>query len=430
LGWKLGVALSAFMLIQIALVQPAFGEGIAVPESLSFTVYVDGYVFVDYTVRVDAESPEANITVFGQVMSDMLVVDGENLPLDYSSVGAQLLVYTLGVDKVKISYFTQDLTEKDGRFWTLNVTTPADSTILMPAEATIVDFNEVPDLIETSGDQILLLMPAGQVELEYVIGVVGTREYAQIVLSAAEQTINEVKALNVTVTSAETTLQQAWESFNSGSYTEAETLANQAKDSAIQTNQTAAQALSAMDAAGAEIERAEEEGRTVGLGEARNLLTQSESAYAEGNYTQALSLASESQGKAQESAYPPTSPPTISASQFGVGEAAGIVLIAAVAVVTGFVVFKIRQRSVALRQAQKKKALDVERILRRNDLRREEKEAVRIMVDNKGEVLEAELYSKLNLPRTTTWRLVRRLEKMGVVEVTKNRRDNVVRLKK
>lgn len=429
LGWKLGVALLAFALFQTALVLPAFGED-AVAESLSLTVYIDGYVFVNYVVRADSRNPSANVSVFGQVILDTLVVDEENLPLDYSLVGSQLSVYTLGVDKVKVSYFTQDLTEKDGRFWTLNLTAPTNSSILLPAEATVVDFNEVPDLIDSSGDQILIQMPAGQVELTYVIGVVGTMEYAQIVLTTAEQTINDVKALNITVASAENMLQQAWNNFNLGSYTEAETLANQAKDAAIQTNQTAAQALAARNAAETEIERAEGEGRTLGLDEAESLLAQSENAYAEGNYSQALTLALESQSKAQQSAYPSASPASVSSSQLGVWEIAGIAVLVAAATLAGFIVFKLRQKSMVLRQAKKKKTLDVERILRRNDLRREEKEAVRIMVENNGEVLEAELYAKLNLPRTTTWRLVRRLEKMGVVEVTKNRRDNVVRLKK
>ena len=72
----------------------------------------------------------------------------------------------------------------------------------------------------------------------------------------------------------------------------------------------------------------------------------------------------------------------------------------------------------------------MEKIFKRNGLRNEEKEAVKILVENNGEVMEAELYAKLNLPRTTTWRLVRRLEGMGVVEVEKKRRDNLIRLRK
>jgi uncharacterized membrane protein len=59
----------------------------------------------------------------------------------------------------------------------------------------------------------------------------------------------------------------------------------------------------------------------------------------------------------------------------------------------------------------------------------EEKKAIQFLVDNNGEAFEAELYDYVRLPRTTTWRMVKRLKGMNIITVTKFRRQNLVRLK-
>jgi hypothetical protein len=63
--------------------QPTISQ-VATPETLFVTVYSDGFVFIDYTVLLDPTSPTQNITVFGQVLEDLLVVNNDGLPIDYS----------------------------------------------------------------------------------------------------------------------------------------------------------------------------------------------------------------------------------------------------------------------------------------------------------------------------------------------------------
>jgi uncharacterized membrane protein len=290
-----------------------------------------------------------------------------------------------------------------------------------------VGFNQVPNLIDSSNDKILLLMSAGEIGLTYVTGLVGTRDYAQVVLNEAEQVLSELRNFGLNISSAEATLQAAWSQFNNGSFGEAETLGNQAKNNALQINQTAADALIAQASALSEINRAESEGRSSVLDEAMNILEASRGAFAHGDYSLALSLALESTSKAHGST---SLSVDVKSSQFPVLEVSGIALVIVSAVSSSFLVLRFRRKKTAIENAKKKKTVDTEKIFRRNNLRADEQEAVRILVENSGKVLEAELYNRLNLPRTTTWRLVRRLERMGVVEVDKNRRDNVVRLKK
>ena len=75
--------------------------------------------------------------------------------------------------------------------------------------------------------------------------------------------------------------------------------------------------------------------------------------------------------------------------------------------------------------------VDIPKLLEKEKyLRPEEVQVVHFLAERNGTAFEAELYEKLNLPRTTTWRLLKRLEKMEVVDIRKNRRQNIVSIRK
>jgi len=60
------------------------------------------------------------------------------------------------------------------------------------------------------------------------------------------------------------------------------------------------------------------------------------------------------------------------------------------------------------------------------DLRLEEQQTIKFLAENNGKAFEAEIYEELQLPRTTTWRMIKRLEKMKIITITKSRRQNLV----
>jgi uncharacterized membrane protein len=235
------------LLLVLALIcPPSFSEE-TTPETLFLTVYPDGFVFVDYTVRVDPTFPTQNITVFGQVLEDLLITDKDGLPLDYSiGNNCTVNVYSLGTDEIKLTYLTQDLTSKEGRYWTLTVDAPVTAQIILPAETTIISLNQVPQMIHTRDNRVELFMNASLIEVTYVIGVVGTEEHAQIVLSEAETVILAIKNLGIKIADAESKLQEAENAFNLGNFVDAETLGYEAKNLATQINQTATEAQSKM----------------------------------------------------------------------------------------------------------------------------------------------------------------------------------------
>lgn len=64
------------------------------------------------------------------------------------------------------------------------------------------------------------------------------------------------------------------------------------------------------------------------------------------------------------------------------------------------------------------------------EMREDDKEIVKFISDKGGQVLESELRKKFLQPRTTMWRAVKRLERLGIIEIDKKDLQNLVKLKK
>jgi len=66
----------------------------------------------------------------------------------------------------------------------------------------------------------------------------------------------------------------------------------------------------------------------------------------------------------------------------------------------------------------------------RPEMREDDKEIIKFISENGGKAFESELRKKFLQPRTTMWRAVKRLERLGVIEIDKKDMQNLVRLKK
>ncbi|MCW8802130.1 MAG: hypothetical protein OQK81_02125 [Candidatus Bathyarchaeota archaeon] len=408
------------LLTVLAVTSHGFSQEIA-PKTLVLTAFVDGFVSIDYVLEVDSAFPTQNITIFGQVLEDLLVVDEDGLPLGYSLNGYTLSVHSLGSTEVGITYLTQDITSKEGKYWTVSLDAPIETRIILPDEAAIISMNKVPEMIETNNGKVTLLMSSGLSEVTYVVGIIGTQEHARMVLDDAETLIEQVQNLDIIVTEAQAKLQQAENAFGLGNYAEAETMGIEAKNLAIQINQTATQAQSKIVEAQNAVTLAENEKRNCGLEGAKDLLEHAHTSYDKGGYSKALSLATQTISEAASSI-------VVSSDSFPTLEVAIIVV---VLVAVGLVVvLKSRNRTELVKPEPKKRNIDIERIFAgHKDLLPEEKQAIQFLADNNGEAFEADLYDYVKLPRTTTWRMVKRLKGMNIITVTKFRRQNLVRIK-
>jgi uncharacterized membrane protein len=289
-----GIIFGALFLLLISKFSPAFvlSEGPVVSESLTITIYLDGYVLVDHRLEIDQTYPSVNVTLLGETFEDMLIVDELNLPLNYTPFEGEAIIHSLDASHIRITYFTQDLTSKTGKYWTLSAEVPSETTVVLPEATSIISLNNIPELIETYNDQVSLLMPSGIIEITYI----------------ADYNLHQ-----------QTTINEIW------------------------------------------------------------LLA-------------AISLP----------------------------------ILASVGIAFWF----LRRR----RRPQPENLEDevvIEKVFEKEKyLRPEEVQVIRFLGEKKGTAFEAELYEKLNLPRTTTWRLLKRLEKMEIVDIRKSRRQNVVSIRK
>ena len=65
----------------------------------------------------------------------------------------------------------------------------------------------------------------------------------------------------------------------------------------------------------------------------------------------------------------------------------------------------------------------------RPEMREDDKEIIKFISENGGQVFESDLRKKFLQPRTTMWRAVKRLERLGVVEIYKKDLLNMVKLR-
>lgn len=81
---------------------------------------------------------------------------------------------------------------------------------------------------------------------------------------------------------------------------------------------------------------------------------------------------------------------------------------------------------------KRRRGPNVEKIIKANpQLTKEDKDVIRFLAEKEGKAFEAEIRERFpDMPRTSLWRLVRRLERMELVEIKKIGLENRVELKK
>lgn len=385
------------------------------PRSLIFRAYIDGGVSVEYTVSIDATRVRVNITLFGAEFQELTVEDQDGLPLFYSLIEGGLTVETLGSTTVTISYLTSDLTNKTGRIWTLSVQAPTPAVVVLPRNSTVVGLGAIPLSIGSLDGSPVLTMPEGHIEVSYIISLEGIRERGLLAIEEARSIIEAVKAKGVVVEGAEALLKEAQAAFKVGDYSGAEGLSKKAKATALEVEKAASAALRAIEDASSKIEAARREGRTIGLEEAENLLEQAGEAYGIGDYGRAGALAREAEAAAAM-ARAPLSP----LLPLSIGVASAIII--------GAILYLFRRRP---KRPGKPEGVSLEEFLeRRPDLRFEDREALRFLAEVGGEAFASEIRERFNMPRTSAWRLIRRLRKEGLVEVEEVGGQTLVRLKR
>jgi uncharacterized membrane protein len=357
------VAVCFFLISITSFAQYSFSSSST--KVLDFTIYGDGTTHVFYQTDVDPQSPDTSVSLFGNT-TDNFVAQDENGTLLSSKINSNsAIIQTLGASAIKIDYDTADLVTKSGKTWTFHIDSPTDFSIVLPKNTVIVGMNAYPLNMQIVDNQSVITLPSGPADISYVFGVLGTSQTATLAIEKARDFINNINSQGIKTPMAAAKLADANSALSQGKYSDAEVLANEAKNIASQ----------------------------------------------------------------EQATFNSNPKPTVDNIPILIG--GGI----AGAAATTVILMKRAKNNKTVKTIDSKNenfvVPDKERIYRiKPDLRQEDKDIVTFISENGGQAYESELRKKFLLPRTTTWRAVKRLEREGIIEIEKVDQQNLIKLRK
>jgi len=138
-------------------------------ESTIAKVYRDGLVHVTQTLTIDELHPAIDLTLLSSSVENLIILDENQLAVDYQLSTTNLTVFTIGATHVSLEYDTNALTNKNADVWTLILSNPYNLTVFLPQNSTIIYLNQVPAAIDTSGDKLSLFLNPNQWEISYIV---------------------------------------------------------------------------------------------------------------------------------------------------------------------------------------------------------------------------------------------------------------------
>jgi uncharacterized membrane protein len=348
-------------------------------ESTDLQIYRDGLVRVTQTLSVNETVPAVSLNLLHSSADNFIVLDENQTVLDYEIDGTNLTVFTLGATSVSLQYDTHSLTSKDAEVWTFLVNTPYNLTVQLPEESTVVYLSEPPTAIDTEDNRITLSLFPSQWEISYIFPLTPPADFQ---ISNLEVTPSEVEAGEEVTISVKIT--------NIGRQTDSYTLQ-------LLINQTI------------------EDTETVTLEEGASTTTEFRIVkQTSGTYN------IEVDGLVDEFTVREASSNGSHSDLFPVE----YLIAAAVAVATIILIiyyFLFRRRD-----------YNVEKIFKAHPrLNKEEKDVIQFLAENEGKAFESQIRERFpDIPRTSLWRLVKRLKKLDIIKIKKIGLENQVELKK
>ena len=399
------------------------------PLGLEFIIYNDGTVRVDYRVETNPTEVRVDVRLFGSHYNDVEIRNLDGLAIGSTVTTTGLLIDTIGSIGVNLTYYTSDLTTKLGIVWSFNVTTPIESRVTLPVGATVFDVSDIPTKITTVDGRKSISLYPGDLSISYVVGLPSLRSEAQEALERTKAYIADATDSDLVVSEADQLLEQATQLFDSGEYTEAKQVALWAYDRAFSTVESADSAAQALETALKAILGARTEDRTTDLAEVEERLKRAYEAYDGGDYDTAELLAT----SANLDAISAKKPSVSNLPLFG-GMAVVFLVGAAFLYLRsrGFFGAKTpKEIQTVLASRDESVEVDLKAIFRDHaDLRMDDKEVIRFIAECGGEAFAFEIRERFNLPRSSAWRMIRRLVGMEVVEEVKVGNQSLIKIRK
>jgi uncharacterized membrane protein len=396
------------------------------PQYLELTVYDDGTVKVVYDVETDPTEVRVDVEIFGSSFSNLVVRDDEGLPIEASVQGSTASIDSLGALELNIMYLTSSLTSKEGALWTLNISSPASIRVILPEGAAIIDLGALPYGLGTIEGKTYLDFDPDDLTVSYLLGLPEIdlepdpdQVDAEAMISEASEFIFETISDGVSLQAPEAYLVEAESHYAQENYLEAKTKAEQALSLAVELVQIHDSALNAIDDTEDAISEAQIDGRTAGLSDAVTLLQTAKEHFDSGSYVDAVATAGQAEQLAVASSEPLSENGLL---YFGVA----IVLVLGV----GGYLYIQKNKGASQRPSLSNKVISLDKILAEHpNLRTEDKEVLRFLSENNGEVFASEIRDRFDMPRSSAWRLIRRLEGLEIIEESKIGNQSLVRIR-
>ena len=345
-------------------------------ESTDLQIYRDGLVRISQTLFVNETFPVITLSLLNSSVSNFIVLDENHTVLDYEISGINLTVFTLGTRIVTLQYDTNSLTKKDFEVWSLILDTPYNLTVSLPEEATIIYMNEIPSSIDLVENKMALSLYETSWEIGYVFSSIVPLEFqvTDLNVTPSNPKVGEEVTVSVKVTNVGRQI---------GSYT-----------IPFVVNQTT------------------EETKTLTLESGEStLITFKITKEIQGIYSfEVGGIYSTFEVKPSNN---------ISSTSFPIEYLIIFIVIITAVFFVAIILFKRRK-------------VNVDKIFKLNpQLNKEEKDVIQFLADNEAKAFESIIRDKFpDIPRTSLWRLVKRLEKLEIVKVKKIGLENQVELKK
>lgn len=413
----------AFMSLILSTIPLTSAQEEYTPVSLTFTLYSDGTARAEYRVESDALQARVEVELFGPPYSNLVIRDDEGYPLVYSVDEANVTVDSLGALELIFNYLTMSLTAKEGIVWSFNVSTPVSTLIKLPEGAAIFDMSDVPTEIGMDRSRQYIVLEPGDLSVYYMIGLPDVEREAQESLAEAEAYLGELESMGYVLAEARSTLAQAQELYDSEQYVESKNKAQLAVSTADDTVEDAVDAYEDLGLASEALSQARSDGRTEGLDEAESSLEEASACYDEGRYGDAASYASQ----AIQQANLATAPKSNSLLYMGMLVLGGLI--------GGGYYYTQRVKTgepphPAPSDLTQPREIDLDKIFwHHQDLRLDDKEVIRFIAESGGEAFASEIRDRFDIPRSSAWRLIRRLVSSGIAEETKVGNQSLVRIR-
>jgi uncharacterized membrane protein len=164
----------AFVMLLVILLNPILCFVVVAQEDYTFVqttmrVYRDGLAHITQTLTVNELLPKVDIPLLSASVENLIVLDNNQLTIDFTLNITTLTVFTLGANEISVEYDTLALTNKQAEVWTIQLDNPYELKLILPLNSTIVYLNKVPTLIDSTSNELSLSIGSNQWEISYIV---------------------------------------------------------------------------------------------------------------------------------------------------------------------------------------------------------------------------------------------------------------------